>query len=532
VAKDIGKYINDALADDPLLNFKPSPIQALFLHSPSWCRYISGPNRAGKTLVNCIDAAMIARGIHPVRKFDHRVRMLILTNTRSQAAGVFGRKLFTASELPGKYHDSPLIPARDLIAPVSYVTVGIKVPYVAQTKHAEILFSWSGVDDIWERLQGLQLDAIYLDEDAGDESLTNELFMRGLDARGAPGAPPYAGSMSWSATPTCGSEGLRKFKKHCQENMPSESFFQIQVGDNPSISAEAITKARSFLGEDASAIRVDATMDAEALTLIYGPQWDDNRHMLKADYEVQPDDNLWMSYDPGVDHPTGMLVAAISAKNPIKQHWCKFFLHRRQTVEYDARVLYEWLRGRVLAGIVYDTAAKNIDKTGNSTLSHLQRAFQELHISPLAGWYQSKKQHTTGIALMRHYLDPDPFNKLADPLIQISPSVESGGARMREQLLRYRGKESTRFSGPGGVIKKEDEGPDCGRYLCCKRPAYNPEWACGIPTMAPVAITDQFPTGMVQLPSPIPGPQNHYERHLLLSKERVRSVRGWTLKDL
>jgi hypothetical protein len=355
--------------------------------------------------------------------------------------------------------------------------------------------------------------------------------MRGLDARGAPEAPLYAGSMSWSATPTCGSEGLRKFKKFCEAHNPASSYFFIPPGENPSISKEALQDARNFLGEDASSVRVDATQDAEALTLIYGAQWSDERHMLKQDYVVQDDDNLWLGYDPGVDHPTGMMIAALNKRNPMQMNMCKFFLHRRQTVEYDARVLYEWLRGRRLAGVVYDTAAKNTDKTGSSTLLQLQRAFADLKISPLVGWFQSKKGHSTGIAMVRHYLDPDPFNKHIEPSLVISPSVESGGARIREQMLRYHGKESSRFSGPGGVIKKDDEACDTLRYLCFKRPSWNPEWICGPVTMMAVQRSEATPTGYAPLPLPPRPPKTAYERHLELSRARRHGNRGWTQKD-
>jgi len=520
------KILAQLRASDPLLAFKPSPVQELFLRSQSPFRYITGGNRTGKTASNAIDLAMTARGLHPYRPNPGHVRILCLSNSRQQAAQVFGRKLFEACEIPGPLHDLPLIPPDEV--EVSWVKVGMKVPYSAKTKHADILFSWSGVDDLWERLQGLKLDHIYLDEDAGTLKLLDELFMRGLDVRGSPGAAPYAGSISWSSTPTCGTDALLKFKEWCQANNPSESYFMIPSGDNPAVSKAALNEAEKFLGAKQSEVRIHATKDASELMQVYGEQWNDARHMLQADYVPLPTDNLWLGYDPGMEHPTGMVIAAVSMDNPRQLKLVKAWNHSKQTVDYDVRCLDEWLLGRRLAGVVYDTAAKNQDKRGSSVLADLMAKMKEAGTSPLFGYFGAHKRREQGIPMMRHYLDPDPYDKTVAPLIVVNPSQASGGQLIRQQILRYRGKEATRFTGEGGVVKKDDEMPDCIRYLCMHRIGWNPGGACGRQSkFAPAP--DQRPVGAP--PPPPPTYATPYERHLALSRQRRPPRRDWTASD-
>lgn len=518
-------------AQDALLNFKPSPVQLAYLQSDSPFRVIIGGNRAGKTTTNAVDLAYIARGMHPYRTAPRRLRILVLTNTRQQAANVFGRKLFTASELPGKFHDTPLIPASEVN--IDYLKVGVHVPYAAQTKHADILFSWSAADNVWERLQGQKLDLCYFDEDAGSMKLVDEIFMRGMDARSAAGTAGdcgWLGGINWSATPTTATDGYLKFRRYCQEHNPTKSYFYIPPGDNPAISKEAILEARGFLGARQAQVRVDGTKDATDLVLIYGEQWKEARHVAAEPHRIRPEDNLWLGYDPGVEHPTGMLIVALSKDAPQQMKVVKCWLHARQTLEFDARVLDEWLCGRRLAGMVFDYAAKTHNKMGESVIGELQKILAAKQMMPFFGYFQAKKMHAPGIAMVRHYLDPDPYDPHAPTLIRLDPPTEANGTgMMRQQFLAYRGKEATRFTGEGGVVKKDDDLVDPIRYLAMHRPAWSAQSPCGVMTKSqrtpdtPPVLDHQPVQGM---------PEDPYLRHLTLSKNRraVRTER-WTASD-
>lgn len=488
-------------------------------------------HNTGKTAANMADLALLVRGIHPHRPIPdgQKINVLVLAASRRQAAKVLGHKLFEGSEMPGALRNVPLIPPNEV--DVTWLKVGLRVPYEAHTRFAHITFGWAGTDDEWKRFQGFNADAVYLDEDAGNAHLLRELFMRGLEHRKKGDAAPmaWAGGINWSATPTCGTEAFLSFRKYCQENNPTQSHFFIPPGQNPAITADALDEARKFLGAKHAQVRVDGTRDAMELLQIYGEQWNDARHMLARDYEIQPEDNLWLGYDPGVDHPTGMGLFAITAAEPITLNLVKYWNHTRQTLDYDVEQLNRYLAGRRLAGLVYDTAAKAVGKTGTSVISLITERLLAADMMPHVGLYQAHKRHWPGICAVRHYLDPDPLDQSVPALIRLSPSVESGGQLAREQMLKYRGKEATRFTGEGGVVKKDDEFPDLLRYLVLHRPAYNPAWRCGTRTrFAPAESAPMQPLP----PPPSAVPSTPYERHLALSRNRRAVQAGrWTTSD-
>ena len=82
--------------------------------------------------------------------------------------------------------------------------------------------------------------------------------------------------------------------------------------------------------------------------------------------------------------------------------------------------------------------------------------------------------------MVRHYLDPAPDNRSATPFLVINPSEESGGKLLRWQMLKYAGHEEKQFTGPGAIIKKNDDLIDPLRYMCLQRPSWNPDFMCGV----------------------------------------------------
>jgi len=240
-----------------------------------------------------------------------------------------------------------------------------------------------------------------------------------------------------------------------------------------------------------------------------------------------------VGYDPGVDHPMGMMVCAINKDQPLRLNVVKCWMYRGETIEKDVDNLAEWLRGRKVAGFVYDTNLKNRDRGGGPSV--LQR-FKELAasrgINPMAGYYQSKKNHAPGIAMVRHYLEPSD-NHEVPPLIVISkPSDENGTGVFRQQMLKYRGKEATKFTGAGGVIKKDDELTDCCRYLCMQRPSHNPDWACGKSLDIYTKHVDFLDrTGTVIVPTVTMGtPEQHthdFMKGVFLQRRRDRRSPAW-----
>ncbi len=472
-----------------------------------------------------MDLAMCLRGIHPYKKpLNRPMTALVFSITRQQAAMVSQRKLFTACEFPDPplgpgpigIGMKPLIPARE-IKETGSLKVGFRTIYdVVLHNGSRIYFAWSDADDTWKHIQGVKVDYIYIDENAGSEKLLIECRKRVLDSQND---NDWAGCITWGATGTEINDAFEDFRTRCIDPTNKDhEIFRILPGENKTIAPEALDRFAATLTDEQKKIHITGEETSAGLVQVYGKQWDDHRHMRTQDYVPTVEDNLWLGYDPGVDHPTGMLITAIRREEPITLNCVKFWSHARQTLDYDLSELEKWLCGRKLAGVIYDSLASARDKRGRSLMMDMQEALRRMNMVPLVGYYRAEKPHWDGISLVRHMLDPDPYNKNTAPLIRLNVSTESGCQLARYQLCKYRGREATRFTGEGGVVKKEDEFPDLLRYQAKRRTAWNVDWKCGPKTMEP---RDGAPPLMIPGSAPVDETKlTNYERHLRLSRSR------------
>lgn len=476
-------------ASDPLLAFKPSVNQEAFLKSKALFRLIIGGNRSGKTTTALADLAMRARGIHPHHKWFGPIRVFCFTVGRSQAATVTGRKLFEKSEFPGEIGQFPMIPASEMDGPVGSVTYGgTSIPLFAKLKNgSEFHFGWAGQAEAAKRFQGGQWDYVHFDESSCEGQLLVEAHARTMDAR-ADASRPGAGGIVWSATGTEADANFERFHRSCEDKDEGHALFRIGRDENPAISKKVRDQFASVLTAAESRIRNDGTATAASELAIYGRQWSDARHMRASDYVPKATDNLWACYDPGgagsSGHNTGILLCAVGATNPRKlRHWA-FILQTRLTLDDEVDMLREKLKGRPLECFVYDIAAHKTEKSGLSVKNQLREKMEAAGIVIHQGMVAGRNRHIDGIKIVREYLDPAPWQRSVEPLIEFSPSDDSGGQIIRAQMRSYRSHEAGKFQGAGGVVKKDDEAPDCVRYLCTVRPMYNPEHPCGFPRSA------------------------------------------------
>lgn len=503
---------------DPLKQMRLGPVQQSYWDTTARNCLAEGPNRSGKTTVVLAKAAAILRGVHPRIKFTRPARFLFLVKERLQASQVVGRKLFDACELPGPIGQYPLIPKRE-IASLGKLKVGFHVPYHLVMKNGnEALFKWSDAAGTKDAIKGLKLDGAFLDEDAGSLDLLYEIYVRLADSRTE--FPAFGGLTDWSATPEIGNDALTEYRKQCASGDPEYFRVLIPRGDHAAIDDATVTALTKQLGDMAD-VKVFGSRTSDEVYAVYGEQWSDKRHLSKGDYDIQPEDNLWCGYDPGVDHATGMMVVAINRAHPLRLNVVQYWNLKKTTITEEMRLLKEWLAGRRLTGLVYDTNAKNLDKVGQSTLGHMMKLMQDEGIIPICGYFQSQKKHEPGIQLVRHYLNPNPDDATTPALIQVNPSVESGGQIVREQLLRLQARKRRRHAGDSLLIRGEDEAGDCLRYLVAKRPAYNPQWACGM-TRGVV----RSHVGVTVLPAEVArqlsSAEAHQERLLKLSIESAK----------
>lgn len=494
------------------------PTQERYLLSTALHRLATGGNRTGKTTIGVADTALILRGRHPVRKFPGPVRALILTQSRAQAAQVVGRKLFNASELMGPMHDIPMIPERE-IEDLRTMSVGLTVPYWLRLKNgSEAIFAWSGVDATWSRIQGMEFDLADLDEDAGTPELMREIAGRLLVARSDP-TKPYGGMINWHATPTAGSEALRDFREKCaDENAKDYEAFHIKAGENPAVSDEALAAFRETLGAKHFAVRGTGTKTATDLVAIYGEQWDDTKHILSENYEPTETDNLWAVIDPGFAHPAGITCAALSQDDPHQIKVVEYHDVRGRSMADWLAIIAEWLDGRFLDGLVLDPASYRTEYTGKSVFRQIEALLDDpktgirLRNKVMTG----RNRHWDGISRVRQYLKPHDREK---PLLVLNPT-SIGCGLAASQMKAYRGRASSKFTGEGGVVKKDDEFPDTVRYLITCAPTwvnYGKNPRRHVEQSAPISDAPAAPViidPMLEL----------HQRRVLMSANRISSL--------
>lgn len=473
-------------AKDPLKGYKPGATQKACMMSIKMIRMLQGANRSGKTSHMCVEFALAARRLHPVRTVNKPVTYILWANSREQIRDVLYQKLRVHSEIKGPCSDEPMIPDYEVIKDHMVNGAGKPVCREISLKNGnKILFAISGIERSWIVLQGRGFVAgIGIDEQAGTQKLVDESMARLMELNNEENIKEFGGAwFMWASSETLINDAWDSLKATCldpEKNKDAE-YFHIAASENIAVSAAARERVGQFMSEEAYKIRITGEGNARAATLVYGKQWSDERHMLKQDHIPSERANIWVAYDPGVSHETGMCVFCLEPENPMQLIGVKFWLWKGGTVGADVMHLAKWLAGRKLAGFTYDINLKNKDRGGGpSVLEQMKEKMMEIGVEPAGGYWQARKQVNAGIQMVRHYLDPAPDNRSITPLLVINPSEESGGKLFRWQMLKYAGHEEKQFTGAGAIIKKDDDLVDPARYLCLQRPSWNRDLMCGL----------------------------------------------------
>lgn len=483
---DITPAMAKRLADEykaglAVMHYKPSPTQQRFHESMAHDRLLTAGGRGGKTTAALWDLATVALGCNPHKPWYGPVVIIVLCISRQNAHAVVQRKLLEACELPGPIGNQPFIPADEIDHDES---ASIKAPYrtfyhIKLRNGSMIHFGWSGDQNSWKKLQGIKADYVYIDENAGNDKLVIELMKRLLDVQSDPTKQPWGGCLVWGATGTIVNQTFELFRKRCLTGDNDSAAFVIPAGETGAISSAVHARFAKKLTKEERKIHIDGTETASSLIYIYGKQWDDRRHLLAQDAVPEDSDNVIIGYDPGVDHPTGILICLIKKNRPSQLVCAKFFNHRLMPVEYDIECIHSYLKGRKVGLFIYDYRAKERHKHAAPLIHAISSRMESRGYVPIQGYAMSDKRHEVGIETVRSYLDPNHYDKAVEPLLVLSPSDESGGMLMRSQLMSYRGKEETNFTGAGGVVKKDDEFCDCVRYVCRMVPSWSAALQCG-----------------------------------------------------
>lgn len=529
--KELLKLKADREAKDPLKHYKPGVTQAQCMASKKMIRMLQSGNRGGKTSHMCVEFALMALRRHPTRTTSKPITLILWTNSREQIRDTLYRKLRVASEIKGPCELYPMIP--DYEVEKDHMVNGAGKPVcreISLKNGNRIMFAISGIERSWTFLEGKgYVAAIGIDEQAGTQKLIDECMARLMELNNADNIKEFGGAwFMWAASETKINDSFDNLKAICLDpdrNQDAE-FFHIKSSENFAVTSEARERVGQFMSEEAYKIRITGEGNARAATLVYGKQWSDQRHMLPIDHIPSERANLWVGYDPGVTHHTGMCIFCLEPENPMQLIGVKFFLWKGGTAAEDVMHLAKWLAGRRLAGFTYDINLRNKDRGGGPTvLAQMQEKMMEIGISPVGGYWQARKQVNAGIQMVRYYLDPAPDNRSVTPFLVVNPSEESGGKLFRWQMLKYAGHEEKQFTGAGSIIKKDDDLLDPARYVCLQRPSWNRDFQCGIGD-ATYVYPSQFET-KVDVPEILTQDQMQMKRLMELSKRgaAMRSTR-------
>lgn len=516
--------MEEAKKDLAVFAYKPSKTQKRFHDSTTLNRLVTAGGRGGKTTSCLIEVSQLLLGVHPTKPWYGPITVVCLCLSRQQASMTVQKKLFEASEIPGPCRDKPMLPVSE-IAEYGSVKHGFRFYYDATLRNgSKIHFAWADDEATWKRIQGMQADIVYIDENAGSERLIIELRKRLMDAQSDP-LRPGAGMLIWGATGTIVNPTFEKFREMCLAQFPDHESFVIPPGETGVISKQAIDRLSATLTKEQREIHIDGTKTSADLVRIYGKQWDDRRHVLATDYVPELMDNLILGYDPGVTHATGMVIFALRRQEPKRLYTVKCWQHELQPLAYDIECLASWLLGRKLRMVVYDPATAKRVKHAKSLLQTLMEDFAKVKLTPYDNNYQrGDNRHEPGIATVREYLDPDHYNKNLPARLVLNPSVDSGCPMLRQQFLMYRGKESTKFTGQGGVVKKDDDLLDPARYVCRQYPEWSERFPCGGATMKADAPLVMRPELLET--NPIPQDDSPFARQCRMSKRRTPELRA------
>lgn len=459
------------------------------LTNQSTYNLVDSANQGGKTTTAIVDCAAKARGIHPAFPWYGPVKILVIVPSRAQAATIWGKRLLDASDIRAKVKSAsgveidlsrePLIPKGEIESHSWSVSPQGRYPGLIKLKNgSEIVLFLSGASKGWERLQGIAFDLCYRDEAVGNEDLGNEVFPRLLAAQTAVqrGHRPWGGSIMWVATATLINKEFEDFRQRCVEGKPGYKRFWIDPKENPGVSVEVREGMRDSMSEHAAAVRLDGTAGAMDDVVIFRHQLDSDRHRMAEPYEPSPLDNIWVGWDPGWDHPFGLLFMAVSPDNPMRLTVWKAINGRRRTLDHIANEIATTLDGRMVEAFVFDPAAKKTEHSrGQSVAYQMEQLLDQMGVRSHRGILYGRNRYEDTIPAMQRYFDPSPQDRSVEALIRIGgdhPTQFNGCGQVWEQLCKYRRKVDTSQLRGHNIHKHDDEFVDLIRYIISREPSW------------------------------------------------------------
>ncbi len=463
-------------AEDPCWQMQLTPCQRMASESKARYVAIRGANRSGKTAYSSYRLARIARRLTDCKATNVQGVYVVFCPSRSQIQDPWGKKLLKASEIKGELFEKPFIPAYEIRNIWYTYGAGDKTPSLIELKNGNyILFCVSGDKNVWKRIEGKgYILGVVLDESAGTDELLTELAVRLLDANSNEQVNREAGGawIMWGATQTKKSPAFERFLALGQAGSdPDYAAFDLLPGENPAIDQAEREKLATIMSKESYEVRMLGHGSAASNMALY-PQWDDDINLAPRDREYEPGltDNLWVFYDPGT-HYTGIVFAAVNRLFPNRLNVVRFEQTQRTTLEYDVKLIRDWLGGRWLEGFVYDQAARKLDKTGSTVAGTLWKLFNQkgYDVRMHRGMLMGKSEYALTVPLMRSYIRCQPGSDITTNLIL---NRESGCGLLRWQVQNCAFKENAYDLKESNIQEGNDHGSDALRYGISRRPAW------------------------------------------------------------
>jgi len=248
----------------------------------------------------------------------------------------------------------------------------------------------------------------------------------------------------------------------------------MDANENPAVSSEVRENMRGTMSEEEGSIRLDGTGSA-AGNLRLLPQFSQTRHVLETSKGIGVNDNIWIGYDPGWDHPFGLVSLVTGPEHPTRLRLVWALAERNKTLDYVADCIAHYLDGRVAEAFVFDPASKRTEHgRGESMAYQMEKLLAARYVKSERGILYGRNRYEDTLPLLQSYLSSP--GEDVPKLVFDAPTPENGVGRAIEQFLKYR-KKATNQEGnhpPMGamVFKQDDDLVDPVRYIVSRQPQY------------------------------------------------------------
>jgi hypothetical protein len=458
---------------------------------------VSAANGTGKTTLLLAEAIAFFMNCHPTRKRTRPVNILVLAPSRQQLAQVYTPRILERSELecPDSFAPELKRIAERPFLDLSCIRAkpgsrGVQTPDIAWVPgggergvsviHHEdgsrIQFHITGVSTSWERIESSNFDAIFRDEAMGNKNLGDTLRSR-LRQSWDDSAISGGGFLKWYFSELKPNAEAIDSVQRAKRGDDFHAYLGLNIHDNKAVSSKTRDEIGSTMSKAAAEIRMHGTRSMFNDMMIFANHLSRERHILPQHHEPSERANLWCAWDPGMRHPYGLLFGCVEPEFPQRLIIWAYMEEVGKTIDHQANVIAGLLDGRFLTGFCYDPAgAPSRDYgSGRKKWELLDEALRVRGVKIKRGMEPAPNAYDITLSLMWTYLQPDPANIAAPPLLVMNPpSPQSPGLdTFVEGLYRYQWKDASNHTlSREAVLAEDDEACSCARYLVGMQPRW------------------------------------------------------------